>query len=134
MSWEKIVVHFLDGRILKGFSSGFMPHREVFEFFPFAASIIQKAMKVSTSQLKGIFFVKDFDGNPGYDEFKQFDPKKKVIGRKVHVFFKDSEQIIGTILSHHPAWPGLLLTPVDPRSNNTRCYVVSSATRQILYE
>jgi hypothetical protein len=49
------------------------------------------------------------------------------------VVFKDSEVILGTTQGYQPGRPGFFIFPADPRSNNERVYVVSSATQEISF-
>jgi hypothetical protein len=128
----KTVVHYKDGRILKGYTSDFMPHREV---FPLAASDSPEAKveEIWAPDLKAVFFVKDLAGNPRRVDSQEFDPAVPVVGQKVKVRFNDGEQLVGTTDSYDPGRKGFFLVPADPGSNIERCYVVVSATREITF-
>ena len=82
---------------------------------------------VPVSQLKAVFFVRDFNGNPSYQERKSFVVRGQ--GRRVEVNFTDAETILGTTLNYRPDCQGFFVSPADPSSNNTRIYVVSKAVR-----
>ena len=130
---NKVVVRFADGRILNGFTNDFTPAKDHFHITLAETPPGSKPLDVQTKDLKALFFVKDFAGNPGYDERKDFDPSRPLGGRKIRVLFKDGEEIIGTTQGYQPGRPGFFLVPADPNSNNERCYVVSGATQEIAF-
>jgi hypothetical protein len=72
------------------------------------------------ADLKAVFFVKKFDGNPDYKERKEFTEKDSPQGRKVEVAFADGEIMQGSVLGYNPKEIGFFLFPVDPLSNNLR--------------
>jgi len=51
----------------------------------------------------------------------------------VHVKFNDGEVVVGTTQAYRADGAGFYLTPADPRANNTRIFVVSSAIRQVRF-
>lgn len=131
MVQNTVVLRYQDGRILKGFTADFSPNKAIFHFTHTAAA--SKATEVRLDELKAIFFVKDPTGNPHYDETKDFDPSKPVIGRKIKVTFKDGEILLGTTHGYQYNRPGFFLVPADPLSNNERCFVVSAATLDVSF-
>jgi hypothetical protein len=64
---NKIVVHYQDGRILKGTTADFFPNKERFHVNQIDAPVGSKPVEVLISQLKAIFFVKDYKGQPERD-------------------------------------------------------------------
>ncbi|MDA3936722.1 MAG: hypothetical protein PF636_07675 [Actinomycetota bacterium] len=84
-------------------------------------------------ELKALFFVKDFDGDPGYTENKEIDPSNPPAGRPIKVEFQDGEVLVGTTTGYQPSRPGFFLVPLDPDSNNERCYVVAAATQEVCF-
>jgi len=129
---SKTVVHYKDGRILKGFTSDFMPHREVFQLSA-TDSPEAKVVEVWAPDLKAVFFVKDLAGNPLRVDSKDFDAASPVVGQRVRVLFKDGEQIVGTAEAYEPGRKGFFLVPADAQSNIERCYVVVAATQEITF-
>ena len=129
----KVVVRFADGHMTKGFTNDFLPAKDHFHVTLADAPPGSKPVEVQTKDLKVLFFVKDFAGNPQYDERKDFDSARPLGGRKIRVLFKDGETIVGTTQGYQPGRPGFFLVPADPNSNNERCYVVSSATQEIAF-
>jgi len=84
-------------------------------------------------ELKALFFVKDFAGNPQYDERKKYLEGEKPTGRRVEVTFKDGETLVGSTLGYDPSRPGFFLFPADPKSNNIRVFAVSPFVKNVRY-
>src|SRR5438128_303416 len=122
---NKVVVHFQDGRVLKGVTNDFLPARDQFHLSPIEGG---KAEIVMLPQLKAIFFVKDYVGNP---EKKDSQEIEKPLGKKVVVTFKDGEKMVGTTQAYHPDKQGFFFFPADPTSNTERCFVVKAGTSDI---
>ena len=131
MITNKIVVRYQDGRVIKGRTNDFMPGKELLHIIPEDAQHDTKPLPISVTELKAIFFVKDFHGDPQYKDKKAFDEKKPVSGRKIKVVFLDGELLMGTTHSYQPGRPGFFVFPADSMDNNERCYVISSATKGV---
>ncbi len=129
---RKTVVHYRDGRILKGFTNNFQPHREVFQLAA-TDSPEAKVEEIWTPDLKAVFFVKDLAGDSRRVDSNAFDPDRPVVGRKVRVLFKDGELLVGSTDSYDPARKGFFFVPADANSNIERCYVVVAETREIAF-
>jgi len=71
MIQNKIVVRYQDRRIDKGVTSDFSPNRDLFHLLPIDALPETKPFTVSMQELKAVFFVKTFEGNPGYNKKKR---------------------------------------------------------------
>ena len=84
------------------------------------------------ARLKAVFFVKDFNGNPSYQEQKTFAGRGQG-GRRVEITFADGEVILGTTLNYRPDGQGFFVSPADPSANNTRIFVVSTALRRVRF-
>jgi hypothetical protein len=130
---NKIVARFLDGRVGKGFTSDFMPTKDLFHLALNDAPAGSKPVVVALKDLKAIFFVKDFLGNKLRRDVNAFDSSKPVIGKKIKVVFKDGETLVGTTQGYQSGRPGFFVMPSDAQSNIERCYVVSSATKEISF-
>jgi len=133
MESVKIVVRFADGRILKGYSQDFFPNKPVFHLVRNLARGAANHKEVRVSDLKAMFFVKTFAGNPDYKERKSFVEGDVVQGRKVEVAFVDGEILQGSVLGYNPKDSGFFLFPSDPKSNNHRVFVVNSAVKNFRY-
>ncbi|MFO7568156.1 MAG: hypothetical protein R6W75_00025 [Smithellaceae bacterium] len=131
MIQNKIVIRYADGRLLKGITNDFFPNKESFHVTPEGAAPGSKPPEIRIEDLKAVFFVKHFDGNPDYDDKKEFDSGKPVQGRKISVVFKDGELLIGTTTGYQPNRPGFFVNPADAQSNIERCFVVTKATSDV---
>lgn len=128
-SQTKVVVHFLDGKILKGSTIGFHPSREVFYLFPLGE---EHAIKINILSVKALFFVKTFEGNKNHKKSKILeDYKLTPTQRKIKVHFKDGEVIFGSTHSYGPGRKGFFICPLDPLDNNERIYVNQLAVREL---
>jgi hypothetical protein len=128
----KVVAAYLDGRRLKGFLYDFSAVRGYFFLFPEHDGETQPGshgLLVRLSELKALFFVKEFTGNPGYKE--QVRDHISCAGEKVEVIFADGETRIGFTESLRPGSLGFFLTPTDPQSNNEQVFVVSHNIRHV---
>ncbi|MEN3338748.1 MAG: hypothetical protein V7647_2424, partial [Acidobacteriota bacterium] len=129
--WKKIVVRYRDGRLSKGFTQDFHPSRPQFILWPSIDAAPAERMFVPTSQLKAVFFVRDFDGNADHVDRRTFE--SPVEGRRIEVTFADDEVLLGATLNYRADGLGFFLTPADPRGNNRRVFVVSSAIRHVRF-
>lgn len=126
---NRVVARFADGRLLKGTTQDFAPAKDAFHMI--ASEGGARPVKITVADLKAVFFVKSWVGNPAYDEIKAFDGP--VQGRKVQVTFKDGEMLVGATQGYQPDRPGFFMTPADPQSNNDRIYVVSKAVEKVSF-
>lgn len=133
MERGKIVVHYADGRILKGYSHDFYPNKPRFHLFLAVAGLFDEAIEVRIHDLKAVFFVRDFAGDPEYDERKYFADGLRPPGRKVEVTFMDGEVLVGATIGYDPRRPSFFLVPADPETNNLRVYCVSAAVSKVRY-
>jgi len=131
MIQNKIVIRYSDGGLKKGITNDFFPNKEIFHLMPAAVTPGDKPLEVRIAELKAVFFVKEFGGMPGYDDNKEFELGKPVVGRKIRVLFKDGEVIVGTTNGYQPDRPGFFVVPADPKSNIERCFVITKATREV---
>ena len=130
---NKVVVRYQDGRLLKGFTGDFFPNKDFFHLALDEGGQGAKPVEVRTADLKAVFFVKDFRGNPQHEERRAFDGSRAVVGRKIQVMFKDGEQLLGTTQGYQPGRPGFFIVPADGQSNIERCYVISAATKAVSF-
>jgi hypothetical protein len=130
---NKVVARFTDGRMVKGVTSDFVPAKDRFHVSVATAPAVSKPVEIETKDLKALFFVKDFAGDPQHAERKELDPSRPPVGRLIRVVFKDGEVLVGTTHGYQPGRPGLFLVPVDASSNIERCYVISGATQEIAF-
>jgi hypothetical protein len=133
MEPTKAVVRYADGRIRKGYTQDFSPTNPSFRLDPFDPGTSIDAVDILVEDLKAVFFVRDFFGDPNYHEEKEFFKGWKSPGKVMEVTFKDGEVIVGSSLSYDPERPGFFISPADPKGNNLGIFVVSRAVRKIRY-
>jgi hypothetical protein len=129
---RKVVARYVRGTMVKGYSYDFAPNRSRFHIFS-ARDAADDPTPILLRDLKAVFFVRDFAGNPAYNERKTFAPGERPEGRRVRVVFLDNEVLVGSLDGHDASAPGLFVTPADPGSNNLRVYAVSNAIRRVQY-
>lgn len=127
----KVVVHFLDGQIIKGHTYDFSHTRPTFHLRPAMAALNSHQIIINIAELKAVFFVKSFDGNKDYVENKGFAPGKKTYEKRLSVTFKDGEHLVGTCTSYRLADLGFFMFPADAKSNNERIFCVSQSVSNI---
>jgi len=130
---NKVVARFADGRLVKGMTADFFPAKDLFHVSVANAPAGAKPVEIHMKDLKALFFVKDFAGDPQHVKRNEFDPSHPLPGRRIRVVFKDGEVLVGTTTGYQPGRPGFFLVPADASSNNERCYVVAASTREISF-
>ena len=134
---EKVVLHMVTGRLLKGVLIEFSPASPNLRINLNNAS---DQMDLSIKEVKAIFYVKRFSGNKDYREKRKFG-MGETKGRRVMLRFKDGEILVGHVdrsfslkekagslsFLEEPNHTGFFLYPADPNSNNTKIFVVSTA-------
>ena len=128
METVKVVLRYNDGRVLKGFTQNFYPNKDRFHLFP-ADKSSDVPKEVFLRELKALFIVRDFIGDPSHDEQKSFPSGEKTFGRRVEIAFQDGEIMVGSTLGYDLKRNGFFIFPADPKSNNIRAFVMSSAIR-----
>lgn len=136
MDREKVVIRYLDGKIVKGHVLSFSPSDKEIIIEDFSL----EKRSINVEDLKAVFFVRTFEGDRNRVETKSFlgtIPK----GKRVFVRFKDGEAMTGYVEGEIP-WKkgfflesskgtGFFLTPVDSHSNNIKVFIVAKAVRDV---
>jgi hypothetical protein len=126
---KRVVVRKLDKALIKGFldAKGYMA--EEVEVLDRDGHLI----RVPMSEIKGVFFVRDFEGNPNRAERKVFRSRPRLAGLWVRMTFKDSEVLEGllpnNLLDIDPR--GYLVTSPDVYSNNLRAFIPRAALAEM---
>ena len=129
IGWQKVVARFNDGRIVAGYTNDFHPSKLQLHLFPNPRQ--GESIFIPLAQLKALFFVREFSGDPALVESKDFvDPPN---GRKVEVTFHDNEVMVGSTLGYRGEGNGFFLHPADGRSNNQRVFVTASGMRRMRF-
>ena len=72
MAASQVVARFQDGRVVKGVTSNFSPAREGFHVQTPAG----ESVALVQSELKALYFVRDFKGDPTRRVSLRFDPTR----------------------------------------------------------
>ena len=121
-SSQKVIIRYTDGRVLRGFVPlrNDATHQDTLPDSVVVKESDGKPVKVVASEIKAVFFVKSFEGNQDYTEFKVFSSRPSGKGVWVRVLFKDGELIEGVAPNCFETYsqPLFYITPPDPRANN----------------
>jgi len=129
----KIVARFRNGRMKKGYSQDFFPNKATFRIYENSGGVAAEPVEVRVNDLKAIFFVKTFEGDPQYEERITYFEEEKASGRKVEVTFDDGELMQGAVLGYNPKQAGFFLFPIDSEGNNIRIFVVNESVKNVRY-
>ncbi len=125
-SRKKVVLRQLDGVVVKGYvdPGGFLG--------PEGVEVLDREghlIVISLKAIKGIFFVRDFDGDSSRQERKVFSSRPRMSGVWIRMRFKDEEVLEGLmandLLAVEPS--GFMVTPPDFYSNNLRVFAPRTA-------
>jgi hypothetical protein len=119
---KKVVIRKLDKSLVRGYvdTRTFLSADGV-ELLEFEGRLVS----IPLDQIKGVFFVRDFEGNPRHPERKVFHSRPRLSGLWVRMVFRDNEVLEGLtpndLLNLDPS--GFYITPPDMYSNNLRIFV-----------
>jgi hypothetical protein len=114
--------------LLKGFAAHPSANQPAFDVAPLDER--ESPVSVRVDSVKAVFFVKDFTGDSQYSEQKAFAADAAPHPGRVAFHMEDGEVLVGIVEDYQPDRAGFFLTPVDPRSNNSRCFVVAAAIKR----
>jgi hypothetical protein len=131
MEPTRVVVRYANGTVARGFIQNFS-HNKDFFYLTLADNPSGRSLQVSVQRLKAVFVVRDFHGNPQFEERNFYLDGENPSGLKLEVTFADGEVMVGsTVLNYDPKRQGNFIIPADPNSNNIRVFVVSSAVKSV---
>lgn len=125
---DRLVVRYLDGRVVKGYTNDFYPTKPG---FPLTDRESGELTEIRFADLKAVFFVKDFDTDGEIrprDDIERFG-----LGRKVRVRFSDGEELVGFSTNYGPDRRNFVLFPGDPDSNSVKVVIPLEATEAVEY-
>jgi len=126
----KVVARYVAGNVLKGFTRDFFANKDRFHVTP-ADRPLDKPIEILIRDLKAVFVVRDFAGDPGYAERKEYSKDDSPYGITLEITFGDGEVMAGSSMGFDLKRYGFFITPADPKSNNLRVFVVTSAVKRI---
>jgi hypothetical protein len=124
---SRIVVHFLDGTLIKGWSPDLFPNKPTFHVADWESDEMRE---VRLADLKGVFFVKEFPSAPT-QRSRRYDVARPGLGRRVRVRFRDGEVVEGYTNGYSPERLAFFVFPPDPEDNTDRMLVVTRATAEV---
>ena len=128
---HKVVAHFKDGRLLKGLTGD--PDPTSGRVRVQLSGDGSKVLEIPLETLKGLFFVKSWEGNSAYVEryegFEETSPAQSGNYRlqRTVAGFQDGERLKGYSYNYSPDQPVLQFFPYDPFGNNYKVLIVCSA-------
>jgi hypothetical protein len=129
-TYKKVVVRKLDQGLIKGFvdSTSYLGPNGIEMLDREGRTVI-----IPLPEIKGVFFVRDFDGNPQRSERKLFQSRPRLAGLWVQMTFKDKEVLEGLLPNNlvELSPEGFLITPADLYSNNLKIFVPRTALSKI---
>jgi hypothetical protein len=135
---SRLVAHFRDGQISKGFSRDFDPTRDHFHMVRSSGGITE-SREIRLDELKALFHVKtggrkDQHLNETPIGFNDPPPRAWQRGAiKTVLEFYDGEKIFGYSRDYDPNRRGFYVVPADRQDNNRTIYVVNSALINIQF-
>jgi hypothetical protein len=126
---KRVVIRKLDKGLVKGFLD---PHG----YLSSTLEVLDREgrlVHVPLSEVKGVFFVRDFAGNPDRAERKIFRSRPRLAGLWVRMTFKDNE-VLEALLPNNLLnidSLGFLVTPPDVYSNNLRIFIPRTALTEM---
>ncbi len=128
---NQIVAHFKNGLLIKGYTQDFMPRTETFTLL--SEYDIDVRIKIRTTDLKALFFVKTFEGNKNYLEKKTFNEFDAfgLRGLKIKTVFYDGEIMRGMSFDYSIYDKGFSFIPIDSLNNNEMVYVLADSLIEI---
>jgi hypothetical protein len=130
-----VVLHLNGGRLFKGTLASFSPTAPTVQVRLSEGSDL---MEVSIQEVKAIFYVRSFTGHRNYKEKRKFGMTRSK-GKRIMIRFKDGEILCGysgedlarssgtLLLPPDPQQKGFFVYPADPKSNNTKVFVISGS-------
>jgi hypothetical protein len=127
---KKVVLRKLDSAVVKGYvdSASFLG--------PEGVEVLDREgrlTRVPLAAIKGVYFVRDFEGEPDKLERRPTRNRPRLDGLWVRMTFTDREVLEGllsnNLLEVEP--PGFMVTPADLYSNNLRIFVPRSALANV---
>jgi hypothetical protein len=126
----KVIARYINGSMIRGITYDFFPNKDRFHVVP-ADKPLEKPIEVVLKDLKAVFVVRTFDGDPGYVEQKTYREGDIPQGTPLEVTFTDGEVMVGSTMGFDPKRQGFFLQPVDPMGNNIRVFVVTSSLKSM---
>lgn len=88
---------------------------------------------VTLQNIKGVYFIRDFDGDSAKKQKKTFASRPKQLGLWIRLNFRDGDILEGVVENNMLLMEGdgITITPPDPNSFAQRVFVPRSALRDV---
>lgn len=132
----KTVIHLADKTLIKGYlkdhTGTWRGQDPVYTPLPeeFELKLVEGgSATICLGQAKAVFFVREFEGQPAYNELRFFKNVPEFQGLWVRLRFIDDEITEGLVHNSLPLLmgPGFFLKPPDPQSNNKMVYAMKKS-------
>lgn len=126
---NRVVAHYLDGRMVKGVSMDVSPTKPACHVTTAEGEIV----RVALTELKALFFVRDLTGDPERREVQAVEPSDpRARGAKMlEIRFRDGEVMVTLSSGYSDERPFFFVYPADPDSNSTRILVNRAAVLSV---
>lgn len=96
-------------------------------------SIAGQVVLLPYKEIKGVYFVRDFDGDRGHLERKVFTSRPKLDGLWLRMKFKDHEVLDGILPNNLllVTEKGFTVVPPDPYANNQKIFVPKTSLAEL---
>jgi hypothetical protein len=126
--WSEVLLAFLHGRFLKGYTRSFHPAVTVLDIFPSLRAPERQAQKVPLSLLRTILFVHHY----GALDPTMVVPRAGAVPRRIEVTFKDNYVMVGTTPDYQEGTTGFIMR--SPQlGDSMSVFAVSSAVREVRF-
>jgi len=129
VDWAKVIARFNDGRIVRGYTNDFDPSKAHLHVSSDRRDGESKIILLS--DLKALFFVRDFAGDPTRVDANCFSDTPN--GDRIEVTFWDNEVMVGSTQSYRTEGRGFFLHPADSLSNNLSVFVAAAGVQQMRF-
>lgn len=127
---KRVVVRKMNKEVLRGYvNPQTFQKADGVELLTISGQVVSLPYK----EIKGVYFVRDFEGNREHLERKVFTSRPKLDGLWLRMKFKDNE-ILDGILPNNLLLisdKGFTVIPPDPYANNQRIYVPKSSLAEL---
>lgn len=126
--WSEVLLAFLHGRFLRGYTRGFHPSQPILDIVPSRTASERHAQKVPLSLLRTILFLRHF----GPADLSVLHPHPGSSPQRIEVTFKDNYVMVGTTPDYKEGTAGFVMR--SPQLGERMfTFVVSSAVRDVRF-
>lgn len=132
MGTEKVVAHYLDGTVARGFLEDFDSENWAVSLRP--AEAPDAVEQISLLALKGVFFVRGFEGKPPDAGGRGSWGVAGDAGTRTEVLCRDGETMFGTVNEEvdPTEGSGFFFFPVDRDGNNLKVFLTYAGLKLVV--